>query len=387
VASIRERRWSKDAVTFAVLFRLDGKQKSITRDTEAEAVAVRDLIDAVGAPEAVRILAAKATGTVGSLTVSDVIDRHIDGLSGVQPFTITTYRTMARQIAATPLGHLPAELADRDSVAAWIRSQEDAGVASKTIRNRHALLSAALQRASEEGVVTRNVAHRARIGRTERREMTFLTPREFRVLLARATPHYRPLLVTMYGTGLRLGEVTALRPEDLSLEHRPPTLTVARAWKKDGRLGAPKSEKGRRTIALGPQVVVALTEALCNKSTGDLLFTNLAGRRILQATVHDNWQAWIEDTVIDRATGKRVPRTPLLGKRPRMHDLRHSHAATMLAQGLSIYDLSRRLGHESIKTTGDTYGHLMPESLVVAARAAELAYEVPVELEQMQIEA
>ena len=45
-------------------------------------------------------------------------------------------------------------------------------------------------------------------------------------------------------------------------------------------------------------------------------------------------------------------------KRIRVHDLRHSHAALCIHLGISIYDLSRRLGHESIKTTADTYGHL-----------------------------
>jgi integrase len=376
MASIRERRTPSGGTSFAVLFRADGRQTSITRDTLEEAETVANLVARVGGATARRILEAQKVGAAGTVTVSDLLERHIAGLSGIQPYTIATYRTMARQIAAAALGPLPAEMVDRDAVAAWVRDQEAAGVASKTIRNRHALLSAALQRAVDDNVITRNPAHRIRIARTERREMTFLTPAEFQILLARATPHYRPLLMFLFGTGMRLGEATALRKSDVHLEFSPVTVTVSRAWKKGGGLGAPKTAAGRRTISLPPQVVEALRPLMATRAAGDLLFVNMDGRRILQSTLHAMWQSWIDDTVYDRDTGTRLPRTPALGKVPRIHDLRHSHAAWMIGKGRGLHELKMRLGHESIQTTSDTYGHLLPEAQVQDERAAALAFEV-----------
>ncbi|MNW50088.1 site-specific tyrosine recombinase XerC [compost metagenome] len=52
-----------------------------------------------------------------------------------------------------------------------------------------------------------------------------------------------------------------------------------------------------------------------------------------------------------------------LKKSPRIHDLRHTYASWMLAGGMSIFELSRLMGHESVNTTSNVYSHLMPESL------------------------
>jgi integrase len=381
MASIRTHTARDGFVTYAVLFRDGKRQRSRSFDDEAKALSFKGNLERLGLATAERILDSKDSPTGAPLTVTDALNRYIDGLSGVQPFTITTYRTMANQIAALPLGHLALDDVIRDDVAAWIRKQEADGVAAKTIKNRQSLLATALARAVDDELITRNPAHKAKIARTERREMTFLTPAEFQVLLARVTPHYRPLLITLFGTGLRFGEATALRVSDLHLDETPATLTVSRAWKKASGLGAPKSAAGRRTIALPGAVVEQLRTVTKDRAADDLVFVNLAGRRILQATLHDNWQTWIEDTAIDRSTRKRVPRLPTLGKRPRIHDLRHSHAAYMISAGMNLYDLKQRMGHESITTTADTYGHLMPEAQVQAARAAALAFPSAVAIE------
>lgn len=373
MASIRERVGKTGATTYAVIYREAGHQRSRTFTDRASAARHAERIERLGPEAADRILVAEHRPDTGAPTVAHQLTRHIDALTGVQPDTVRTYQTIARQIANEPLGALPLEALTRDDVAAWIRSQERSGASAKTIRNRQALLSAALQRAVEDGELAKNPAHRHRIARTERREMTYLTPAEFGILLERATPHYRPLLLTLYGTGLRLGEATALQVRDLSLGHVPPTLTVARAWKNGGALGPPKTKAGRRTISIPTQVVDAILPLLAGKAPTDLVFTNTAGRRILQASLHDLWQAWIADAEFDRRTGTVRRRTPALGKSPRIHDLRHSHASIMLGNGVSLFDLKHRLGHESITTTADTYGHLLPEAQVQAERAASLA--------------
>lgn len=373
MASIRERTGPKGTV-YAVLWREHGAQRSRTFATKTAARRHAERIERLGPSAADRILNAEAGHDPEKMpTVAEQVTRHINGLSGSGKGTIDGYRTIARQLATTALGSLPLDTATRDDVAAWVRDQVRGGYAEKTVKNKHALLSAALTRAVDDGLVLRNVAERAKIPRTERREMTFLTPREFAILLDRTTPHYRPLLVWLYGTGMRLGEATALRVSDVHLEFTPPTVTVTRAWKRGGELGPPKTAAGRRTIAI-PAAAVEAIRPLLDREPDALLFVNTAGRRILQATLHDLWQGWIADWRIDPTTGARTKRTPALGKRPRIHDLRHSHAAFMIGQGVNLHDLKKRLGHESIQTTSDTYGHLMPEAQVQAERAASLAF-------------
>ncbi|WP_158580732.1 tyrosine-type recombinase/integrase [Cellulomonas rhizosphaerae] len=381
MASIRERHGRK-GISYSVLYREKDSQRSRTFQDLASARQHADRIERLGVEAADRIYEATHRPDPEVVpTVAEQAERHIAALSGVQPYTIATYRTMARQLAVTALGAMPVDRATREDVAGWIRTQEAAGVAAKTIKNRHALLSAALTRAVDDGTATRNVAARARIARTERREMTFLTPAEFQIVLGRATPYYRPLLMLLFGTGLRLGEATALRVSDIHPEFTPATLTVSRAWKKGGGYGAPKTAAGRRTIAI-PGPVMEAIGPLLDREPGELLFVNTAGRRVQQATLHDLWQGWITDWIFDRGTGERTRRSPSLGKVPRIHDLRHSHAAFMIGTGMSLYDLKQRLGHESIQTTADTYGHLMPEAQVQAERAAALAFPVaPIAIE------
>jgi len=378
VASIRRRDGAK-GTTWAVLFRQGGKQRSSTFDNEVAALRHLERIERFGVDAAERLLDAEMRSDPDrSPSVAELVDRHIDALSGVQSDTIRTYRQMQKKLAATPLGHLPIDVVGREDIAKWIRDQQDGedGLSAKTVRNRHALVSAALRQAVDDGILDRNPAERAKIRRTERREMTFLTPTEFQVVLARANPHYQPLLMTLYGTGLRLGEATALRISDLDLTAKPPTLTVARAWKNDGVLGPPKTRAGRRTLSIPGPVVSELARIVEGRPADELVFVNLAGGRVLQASLHDLWQQWIRDYDTDRATGKPTPRKPKLGKVPRIHDLRHSHASVMIAAGINLFDLKHRLGHESIQTTANTYGHLMPEAQVQAERAASLAFVV-----------
>lgn len=373
MASIRERVGAKGDITYTVLYRHDGKQRSDRFDTRKQALRHVERIERFGADAARRILKAEKGSDPDRMpTVAEQIARHIDGLSGVQPDTVKDYRTIAAGIAATPLGNLPIDTVTRDDVARWVRDQQDKGAAAKTVRNRQAVLAAALTRAVDDDLIPKNPAKRARIARTERREMTVLTPAEFHVLLGRAAQHYRPLLMCLYGTGLRLGEATALQVGDVHLEHTPPTLTIARAWKRDGRVGPPKTKAGRRTISIPGPVVDAIKPLLAGKKPDELVFTNTAGRRILQASLHDLWQGWIADVVIVK--GEVAKRKPRLGKTPRIHDLRHSHASVMIAAGINLYDLRHRLGHESITTTADTYGHMLPEAQVQAERAASLAF-------------
>jgi integrase len=60
-------------------------------------------------------------------------------------------------------------------------------------------------------------------------------------------------------------------------------------------------------------------------------------------------------------------------RRPRIHDIRHSHASMMIAGGMNLYELANRLGHESIITTTKTYGHLVPDAHFRAAAMVETA--------------
>jgi integrase len=273
------------------------------------------------------------------------------------------------------------------TIAAWViklkNTQLGTGrkMSPKTIRNLHGLLSSVLQEAVEHEppLRTQNPCAQTELPDASDEiadEMCFLTPAEVTLLAEHFTfEKDRRMVIVKYGTGLRYGEITALQRQDIIDLHGPrPRLRVQRAWKKDGHggyyLGKPKTKKSRRTIRISPSVVQALIEqGIEDLAQDELIWTGAErGQRLHYSTFGDRW-----------GTAVRRAQTAGLEKRPTPHDLRHSHASALIAASQPLTYIQRRLGHESIQTTSDRYGHLMPEQDDDAMTAIEtsLAGERP----------
>lgn len=366
--SLRIRPLKSGGNTYTVIYRLDGRQTSTTFDTAPAAQRFMADIDTKGPALAREIAEARRTGRTiadDTPTVAELVDRYVKARSGIKLGTRRKYERIARDFAGTPFGRRPIDAAIRADAAGWIRSLEVSGLSHKTITDRKSLVSAALKDAVDDGVIGRNPLTKVKAARTERREMQILSPAEFYRLLDTAEPEWRPLLLTLISTGMRIGEARALQVRDLHLSERPPTLTIARGFEHTGGseaiLGAPKTERGRRTISLPPETAATLA-AVTKGRKGEAFVFVRDGKPLGRQALQRRWPRWMRDSGIDR--------------RIRPHDLRHSHAAWMIAQGVSLTALQHRLGHASIKVTSDVYGHLLPEAQVQMARAAELAMTI-----------
>jgi integrase len=114
-------------------------------------------------------------------------------------------------------------------------------------------------------------------------------------------------------------------------------------------VGPTKSRKSRRTVSLSDDVVDVLAP-LVTRPGDELLFTNTNGNRVLHANFWNRvWKPAADQFAADT------------GKRPRVHDLRHSHASHLIAKGVHLEVIRDRLGHENISTTSGVYSHLMPD--------------------------
>ncbi|MFD9952494.1 tyrosine-type recombinase/integrase [[Kitasatospora] papulosa] len=238
----------------------------------------------------------------------------------------------------------------------------------KTIRNLHGLLSGILREAvrSEPPLRARNPCELTRLpradddGAEDGEDIEFLTPQEVEGLIGCMRQRQDQLLaVIAYGTGMRWGELTALAPMCVIPENGHTKLRVRRAWKKDGKggyyIGKPKTKKSRRTLRISTTVHEALIELGVGTAAHDtLLFTGDQGQRLHYSTFHNRWERAVRKA---KAAGLLPPQ-----KNPTPHDLRHSHASALISAGHGLTYVQRRLGHESITTTNDTYGHLLPEA-------------------------
>jgi integrase len=221
-----------------------------------------------------------------------------------------------------------------------------------------------VQRAVEHGHLSKNHAKGIRLPRGQegdRVEMRIITPDEYAGVIDRVPDHYKPFVNFLAGTGCRWGEAVALQVRDVQL----PNVRLRRGlkWSPDNnrKVGATKTRRSNRTVALPRELHDEIRAACDGKASTDLVFTAPRGGSILHRTFWS--RVWL-------------PAVAHMDPRPRIHDLRHSHASTLLAAGVPIHIVQLRLGHESIKTTVDTYGHLLPDAQQSAADAASLAFSV-----------
>lgn len=234
-----------------------------------------------------------------------------------------------------------------------------AGGGSPTTANRvRATLRTALNSAVKWGTVARNVAT---LSDARREERTRVRPLEVDQILEFLEfikgDRYGPLITLALATGMRQGELLALRwSPDVDLEdgviHVHHTLTHGADGK--ARLGAPKTSESRRSIRLSRIAIDALRRqqeinarhqmaAAHRWQELDLVFPTTIGTYADGPTVTKALQALLE------ASG--LPRQ-------RFHDLRHATASLQLAEGADIFEVKELLGHAQISLTANTYGHM-----------------------------
>ncbi|MGW3095885.1 tyrosine-type recombinase/integrase [Streptomyces sp. NPDC001102] len=241
---------------------------------------------------------------------------------------------------------------------------------ARTVQYIHAVLRSALQQAMREELIARNVARIVETPTVTTKEVRPLDAGEVRLLLKTARSHrLYALWLLLVSTGLRRGEALALTWADVDLANGQ--LRVRRNVQRIRRellFGTPKTKRSIRTVSLPRACVRALTahheqQERERKIAGEkwkpvpgqpdgLIFTTPSGR------VHDprGLNRMLEILCRD-ANVRRV----------RVHDLRHTCASLLLAQGVDPRTIMETLGHSTITMTLDTYAHVMGTTLRAAA--------------------
>jgi integrase len=361
-----------------VRFRIDRKQLAETFARPEDAQDFARFVNKVGGAEARRVLTQRQNPT-STLTLAEWVDQYLDPntgiLTGIEPGTRRGYRVIADNSFLPILGERPVNMIDRADIGKWVNWQEKQypraaynrdgslkpgaqPLAEKTIRNYHALLAGIFTAAVDAGLRADNPARKTRITRREQHESVFLTRDEFAAVLANVDDYYKPLVSFLVWSQTRWSEATALKWDRVNLDTIPPTIRVTRAWKKGDTTtpGTVKSRRGNRTIALWLGILRQLGTP---GKPDELVFkSRQAHGRIWHGTFRDNvWEPAV------RRSG--------ISKHPTIHDLRHSGASWLIADGMPLPEIQARLGHESITTTINTYGHLMPDAHTRLASSLE----------------
>jgi integrase len=238
------------------------------------------------------------------------------------------------------------------------------GVASR--HQAGMVLSTALKHAVRMKLIPANPAAAVTRPKLEEREMTILTDDQVRVFLAAARrSRYYALFALAVATGMRQGELLALQWPDVDFDNN--TVTVRRTVIRiKGRhvVKEPKTKASRRTITVPGFAMEALHQhrkkMLARGYSDRPVFCSLKGG-IMSA---QNLRKRTFKPILVRAG---LPDM-------RFHDLRHTHASTLLSKRESIKAVSRRLGHANVTTTLQVYAHVLPGDDLALADAVQRIY-------------
>ncbi len=322
-----------------------------------------------------KALAERADGLVfddENATVGEYLDSWLKGSvrGSVRQSTLDRYEIAVRVHIKPALGRLKLRKLTPAHLAGFYQDRLAAGFAPASVNKLHVTLHKALDQALKWRMVPRNVAEMVNGPRPAPPEMRTLSAAETRRLLEAARgDRLEALYVLAVHTGMRQGELLALKWQDIDLENA--TVSVRRTiTMSEGciHLGESKTKKSRRTIRLTEAAVLALREHLSRQMEeierlGDLyednglVFTSGVG------------------TVINPTNLRRRSFASLLRRaglnRIRFHDLRHTCATLLLGRNVHPKYVQELLGHANIAITLDTYSHVIPGMGDHAARAME----------------
>jgi len=286
-------------------------------------------------------------------TLAVYADRWLGTLGGqLRERTLAGYRSQLRLHVLPALGKRPIAELNEDDILELIAELQAAGYTGWTIRTILTPLSRLLSHAVRRGVIASSPI--SRLDRTERpavwaREQRILGRDEIALLLECAPTRFRTVLATAIFSGLRQGELLALTWADVDFEQG--VLRVRKSLDRQQRRLDLKTRNAMRDVVLMPALARLLQEhknASGYSGAGNYVFVSQRGtplywrnlsRRALQPAL------------------RKAGIAPL-----RWHDLRHTYASLLIAQGANIVYASRQLGHGSSDITLRCYSHLFDQA-------------------------
>ncbi len=252
--------------------------------------------------------------------------------------------------------------------------QEKTGLSTATITKIKNILSGALSQAVKNGLITRNPADAITLPKTTKRKVLAFTQDEQSALLGELADHrLYALFVFALGTGLRRGELLALKWADVDMEMQEIAVRASMTRSKDRdehgdiieggasqsskKLGEVKTDSGYRVVPLTDEVKDVLvkhkkaqTEERLHAGPGwannDLVFSNTLGGFLEPRNTTRLYESKRNAAAVRPLT---------------FHSMRHSFATNAIAAGMDYYYLSRIMGHANISITLDTYADFMPD--------------------------
>lgn len=315
---------------------------------------------------------AGASVNPSKVTLSDYLaDWHNDYAAvHVTPKTAERYKQLIKNQIAPNIGQVQLQRLQPAHLQGLYARLLKAGLAPRTVGHVHRLLRKTISHAGTMGLMQRNVATLVKPPKAEDVEITILTKEQIAKLLTHVKGRTIYLILVLgLATGARRGELLALRIKDFNPENG--TVRIERSLEQTKgqlRFKVPKTKHGKRTVTVPPPVVAELKAHIIKVQERRLLLG--MGRASRDDLLFPRWDGqvrsphWLTQKFSQAMAALKIGDITL-------HSLRHTHASQLIASGMDVLTISRRLGHGSAAITLRVYGHLIEGKDAEAAKVME----------------
>lgn len=315
------------------------------------------------------------TSEGGSITVEKAVELWIASAETkkLERKTIEGYESTARLHIVPFLGKEKIAKLRKPAIEAFKDQLVESGRSPARVKRALVFLSLMLAEMERRGLVAQNVASGVKMIRKDRekREVEIPEPDELKAMLEHADADFRPFILTAMLTGLRASELRGLLWPYVDFEAN--VIRVVQRADERNKFGPPKSRAGRRSIPMSPRLVRELKEwkLRCPKTLLNLVFPAPEGNVWPYANIMNRrfWPlqlaAGVTVPILDPDDGLPVwddDGAEVVDAKYSMHALRHGCASLWIKQGVDLKRLKTWMGHSSIQTTIDLYGHLMKDA-------------------------
>ena len=299
--------------------------------------------------------AGQAPAASAKLTLGRFLDDWMAGIEPtLKPRTAIAYRQVIRDHLQPALGTTPLARLRPEQLQRLYADMLARGKSPKTISNVAGVLHAALKQAQQWRLVSANIASLVSPPRRQRPEMHVLDAAEVRAILEAAGTASDPLAALWalaLGTGMRAGEMLALRWSDIDLKRG--LISVRHSLVvNSSELADPKTDASRRIIHLSGALIDRLARHKADAQPALFVFHRSDGRPLSHAMVLKAWHRALKRAGLPKL---------------RFHDARHSVATTLLARTGNARMVADVLGHADVATTLRMYAHTTPSQHEQAA--------------------
>jgi integrase len=298
----------------------------------------------------------------------------------LSPTTIRNYRSQVERTIRPTLGKVTLSRLTAKNLDALYGAMKDAGKSPKTIRNHHAIIATALHQGVRWGWVRTNVAEMAKPPRVSQSRVTAPSLEIVRDVIEgaeRRDPRLAPLLMLAALTGMRRGELCALRWSDVDLNVGTIDVTKSLVVAPGGLVEKSTKTNRGRLVALDPVGVAVLTR---HRSRAEHWIAEAGSELPADAFVFSPFPEGTTPFRPDNVTSFFIRvRNEVGAPTVRLHDLRHFTATQLIGAGVDVRTVAGRLGHSDPSVTLRVYSHALEERDRAAASIMGGLLATPIE--------